>query len=163
MTEQKKSSFLQRLGRGLGLGGTKTTARHDGSNDPSSYGGSAIRNWSLVGESEDGHPVEVQLSEAQLARHKYGLAIGRHDQLCEIALDHGNLSRRHARFRLLDGRLAMEDLNSASPRFDPKVLREIADAIERREGVKGVPAFIRKRDVMVKELNQLKRRHEAKK
>jgi 3-hydroxyacyl-CoA dehydrogenase len=59
--------------------------------------------------------------------------------------------------------MLMEDLNSASPRFDPKVLREIADAIEQREGVKGVPAFIRKRDVMVKELNQLKRRHEARK
>jgi L-gulonate 3-dehydrogenase len=59
--------------------------------------------------------------------------------------------------------MLMEDLDSAAPRFDPKVLREIADAIERREGVKGVPAFVRKRDVMVKELNQLKRRHEAKK
>lgn len=59
--------------------------------------------------------------------------------------------------------MLMEDLDSASPRFDPAVLRQIADAIERREGVKGVPAFVRKRDVMVKELNQLKRRHEAKK
>jgi hypothetical protein len=124
MTEQKKSSFLQRLGRGLGLGGPKASARHGGAEDASSYGGSAIRNWSLVGESEDGHPVEVQLSEAQLARHKYGLAIGRHDQLCEIALDHGNLSRRHARFRLLDGRLAMEDLNSANGSMvDGKVLK----------------------------------------
>ncbi len=56
----------------------------------------------------------------------------------------------------------MEDLDSASPRFDPQVLRQIADAIEQREGVKGVAAFVRKRDVMVKELNQLKRRHEAK-
>src|SRR5690349_16887674 len=59
--------------------------------------------------------------------------------------------------------MLMEDLDSASPRFDPQVLRRIADAIEKREGVKGVPAFVRKRDVMVKELNQLKRRHEAKK
>ncbi len=59
--------------------------------------------------------------------------------------------------------MLMSDLDSASPRFDPAVLRQIADAIERREGVKGVPAFVRKRDVMVKELNQLKRRHEAKK
>lgn len=124
MTEQKNSSFLQRLGRGLGLGGAKTPPRKDGADDASSYGGSAIRNWSLVGESEDGRTVEVQLSEAQLARHKYGLAIGRHDQLCEIALDHGNLSRRHARFLLLDGRLAMEDLNSANGSMvDGKVLK----------------------------------------
>jgi hypothetical protein len=57
----------------------------------------------------------------------------------------------------------MEDLNSSAPRFDPQVLRQIADAIEQREGVKGVAAFIRKRDVMVRELNQLKRRHETKK
>ena len=56
----------------------------------------------------------------------------------------------------------MEDLDSAPPHFDPKVLNEIGAAIERREGVTGVPEFIRKRDVMVKELNQLKRRHEVK-
>lgn len=124
MTEAKKSRLLQRLGRGLGLGGRRTAARHGGADDASSYGGSAIRNWSLVGESDDGRAVEVQLSEAQLARHKYGLAIGRHDQLCEIALDHGNLSRRHARFLLLDGRLAMEDLNSANGSMvDGKILK----------------------------------------
>jgi 3-hydroxyacyl-CoA dehydrogenase len=58
--------------------------------------------------------------------------------------------------------MLIEDLDSNPPRFDPQVLRQIADAIEQREGVKGVPAFVRKRDVMVKELNQLKRRHEAK-
>ena len=57
--------------------------------------------------------------------------------------------------------MLMEDLDSTSPRFDPQVLRQIADAIEQREGVKGVAAFVRKRDVMVKDLNQLKRRHEA--
>lgn len=57
----------------------------------------------------------------------------------------------------------MEDLDSAAPRFDPEVLRGIGAAVERREGVSGTAAFIRKRDVMVKELNQLKRRHEAKK
>ncbi|CAN5538328.1 3-hydroxyacyl-CoA dehydrogenase [soil metagenome] len=56
----------------------------------------------------------------------------------------------------------MADLDSRAPRFDPEVLRRIADAIEEREGVKGVPAFVRKRDVMVKELNNLKRRHEVK-
>jgi L-gulonate 3-dehydrogenase len=46
--------------------------------------------------------------------------------------------------------MLMEDLNSSSPRFDPQILRQIADAIEQREGVKGVAAFTRKRDVMVK-------------
>jgi L-gulonate 3-dehydrogenase len=60
-------------------------------------------------------------------------------------------------------KMLMEDLDAAAPRFDPKVLEEIGAAIERREGVSGTAAFIRKRDVMVKELNRLKRRHEAKK
>lgn len=92
--------------------------------DEPSYGGSALRNWLLVGESEDGRSFEVQLSEAQLTRHKYGLTLGRNDQLCEIALNHGNLSRRHARFFLLDGALAMEDLNSANGSMvDGKVLK----------------------------------------
>lgn len=59
--------------------------------------------------------------------------------------------------------MLMEDLDSSSPRFDPQVLRQIADAIERREGVKDVAGLVRKRDVMVKELNRLKRRHEVRK
>lgn len=57
----------------------------------------------------------------------------------------------------------MEDLDSTPPRFDPRILNEIGTAIEHREGVKGVGAFIRKRDVMIKELKELRRRHEPKK
>jgi hypothetical protein len=124
MNEPKKPGLLQRLGRGLRLTGREADQRRNGSDEPHSYGGSALRNWVLVGESEDGHPFEIQLSEAQLARHKYGLTIGRHDQLCEIALNHANLSRRHARVLLVDGRLAMEDLNSANGSMvDGKVLK----------------------------------------
>ena len=59
-------------------------------------------------------------------------------------------------------RTLMEDLDSAAPCFDPKILKEIGQAVERREGVAGVPELCRRRDVMVKQLNQLKRRHEAK-
>lgn len=89
-----------------------------------SYGGSALRNWSLVGQDEDGNSYEIQLSEAQLAKHKYGLTIGRHKELCEIVIDHSSLSRRHARFLLLNGRLAMEDLSSANGSMvDGKVLK----------------------------------------
>lgn len=89
-----------------------------------SYGGSALRNWSLAGQSDDGRAWEIQLSEAQLARHKYGLTVGRHEKLCEIALDHAGLSRRHARFLLQDGRLALEDLNSANGSMvDGRVLK----------------------------------------
>jgi len=57
--------------------------------------------------------------------------------------------------------MLMADLDPAAPRFDPEVLRAIGAAIERREGVSGTAAFVRKRDVMVKELRLLKRRHET--
>ncbi|MGE0658959.1 MAG: trypsin-like peptidase domain-containing protein [Reyranellaceae bacterium] len=91
---------------------------------PTVYGGAALRNWSLAGHDEDGRQYEIQLSEAQMAKHKYGLTVGRHEQLCEIALDNASLSRRHARFFLQDGRLAMEDLNSANGSMvDGRVLK----------------------------------------
>ena len=88
------------------------------------YGGAALRNWSLSGQDEEGRSYEIQLSEAQLARHKYGLVAGRHERLCEIVLDNPSLSRRHARFSLQDGRLAIEDLNSANGSMvDGRVLK----------------------------------------
>jgi 3-hydroxyacyl-CoA dehydrogenase len=58
--------------------------------------------------------------------------------------------------------MLMDDLDSAPPRFDPTVLEQIGRAVEQREGVRGVAELCRKRDVMVKQLNQLKRSHEAK-
>lgn len=121
MTGNGKPSFLQRL---TGKAARLATSRGADRVEPQSYGGSALRNWLLVGESEDGHSFEVQLSEAQLARHKYGLTLGRNDKLSEIALEHPSLSRRHARVFLLDGRLALEDLNSANGSMvDGKVLK----------------------------------------
>ena len=123
-----KPSFLQRL-RNLfratpakpALAPVSTTA--DRPMTPP-YGGSVLRNWALSGEDDEGRAFEIQLSEAQLARHKYGLAIGRHKELCEIVVEHAGLSRRHARFLLMDGRLAMEDLNSANGSMvDGKVLK----------------------------------------
>jgi len=46
----------------------------------------------------------------------------------------------------------MADLSSAPPAFAPTVLRTIAAAVERREGVAGVEALARKRDLLVKRL-----------
>ncbi|MGE0155080.1 MAG: FHA domain-containing protein [Reyranellaceae bacterium] len=122
MTDPSRPGLLRRIARSLRPAAPKP---HDGGRlDPPAFGGSALRNWLLAGESEDGRSFEVQLSEAQLVRHKYGLTVGRNDRLCEIALDHAGLSRRHARFLLLDGRLAMEDLNSANGcMVDGKVLK----------------------------------------
>lgn len=94
------------------------------------YGGSVLRNWALSGEDGEGRAFEIQLSQAQLGRHKYGLTVGRHDQLCEIALDHTNLSRRHARFMLRDGSLAVEDLNSANGSMvDGRILKPFQPAV----------------------------------
>jgi 3-hydroxyacyl-CoA dehydrogenase len=57
-------------------------------------------------------------------------------------------------------RALMKDLNSDPPRFNSEVLTAIADAVERREGVPDVAALCRKRDIMIKRLNQLKRAHQ---
>jgi 3-hydroxyacyl-CoA dehydrogenase len=54
-------------------------------------------------------------------------------------------------------RVLMRDLDSGAPRFDPEVLKAIATAVEQREGVAGVAALCRKRDVMLKRLQRLKR------
>ncbi|MDQ7249401.1 3-hydroxyacyl-CoA dehydrogenase NAD-binding domain-containing protein [Dongia sedimenti] len=54
----------------------------------------------------------------------------------------------------------MNDLDSAPPRFDPSLLRAVGLAVEAREGVTGVDALIRRRDVMLTELRQLKHRHD---
>jgi 3-hydroxyacyl-CoA dehydrogenase len=53
----------------------------------------------------------------------------------------------------------MDDLDSTTPAFDPAQLSEVGAAVEAREGVTGVKALIRKRDVMLNELRQLKQRH----
>jgi 3-hydroxyacyl-CoA dehydrogenase len=57
-------------------------------------------------------------------------------------------------------RALMKDLDPDPPRFDPEVLNAIADSVERREGVPDVAALCRKRDIMIKRLNQLKRAHQ---
>lgn len=54
-------------------------------------------------------------------------------------------------------RTLFADLDSSSPRFDHDVLRDIAEAVETREGVGSARELCRKRDVMVTRLNQLKR------
>jgi pSer/pThr/pTyr-binding forkhead associated (FHA) protein len=42
------------------------------------------------------------------------VTVGRHDELCDVLIDHASLSRRHARFRLQGDRLMIEDLNSTN-------------------------------------------------
>lgn len=58
-------------------------------------------------------------------------------------------------------RTLFADLESRSPRFDPAVLQEIARVVEAREGVASARELCRKRDTMVRRLNQLKREFEV--
>jgi len=53
----------------------------------------------------------------------------------------------------------LEDLDTTAPKFDPAQLTEVGAAVEAREAVSGVQELIRKRDVMLTELRQLRRRH----
>lgn len=74
--------------------------------------------------------------------------------------NHANADEGIAQYFGLYGdsyRALFADLDSSSPRFDPGVLREIAVAVETREGVGSVRELCRKRDVMVRKLNLLKR------
>lgn len=58
-------------------------------------------------------------------------------------------------------RMLMEDLDSAPPRFDEALLQRVGEVVEKREGVHSVAELCRKRDIMVKKLNILKRVHEG--
>lgn len=74
--------------------------------------------------------------------------------------NHANADEGIAQYFGLYGdsyRTLFADLDSSSPRFDPEVLRGIAAAVETREGVGSARELCRKRDVMVRQLNQLKR------
>jgi hypothetical protein len=70
--------------------------------------------WMLGGHDADGKTFNARLSLTSLRRLKYGVTVGRHDELCEVLVNHPSLSRRHARFRLQGDALTMEDLNSTN-------------------------------------------------
>ncbi len=80
--------------------------------------------WVLTGRDSDGKSFSGRLSEAAMRRLKYGVTVGRHDELCDVTVNHASLSRRHARFRLKDDRLLIEDLNSTNgSSLDGKALK----------------------------------------
>jgi hypothetical protein len=70
--------------------------------------------WMLTGHDSDGKTLSARLSETMMRRERYGVTVGRHDELCDVLIDHASLSRRHARFRLQGDRLMIEDLNSTN-------------------------------------------------
>jgi V8-like Glu-specific endopeptidase len=82
--------------------------------DPLAAADAAGPAWLLSGKDSTGNSFDGRLSEAAMRRLKYGVTVGRHDELCDVAVNHGSLSRRHARFHLQNDRLMIEDLNSTN-------------------------------------------------
>ncbi len=70
--------------------------------------------WMLTGKDAENKTFSGRISDTLLRRLKYGLTVGRHDELAEIMINHSSLSRRHARFRLQGDKLMIEDLNSTN-------------------------------------------------
>jgi hypothetical protein len=97
------------------------SAAHSPSLTPSETVGPA---WLFTGRDSEGREFSGRLSETLLRRSKYGITIGRHDELCEVLVNHTSLSRRHARFRLQGEQLMIEDLNSTNgTTLDGKALK----------------------------------------
>jgi adenylate cyclase len=70
--------------------------------------------WSFAGKDREGVAFELMVSAADLKHAEQGLVLGRHSEQCDLVVAHGSLSRRHARLRLADGRLTIEDLGSTN-------------------------------------------------
>ncbi|MGE0152235.1 MAG: FHA domain-containing protein [Reyranellaceae bacterium] len=70
--------------------------------------------WTFAGKDRDGVAFEIVVSANELKNAADGLVLGRHSEQCDLVVAHGSLSRRHARLRLGDGRLTIEDLGSTN-------------------------------------------------
>jgi len=70
--------------------------------------------WSFVGKDREGVAFEIVIGAGELSKAGNGLVLGRHSGQCDLVVAHGSLSRRHARLRLDDGRLMIEDLGSTN-------------------------------------------------
>jgi pSer/pThr/pTyr-binding forkhead associated (FHA) protein len=70
--------------------------------------------WTLAGKDRDGVAFELVVSASELKHAAEGLVLGRHSEQCDLVVAHGSLSRRHARLRIGEGRLTIEDLGSTN-------------------------------------------------
>jgi adenylate cyclase len=70
--------------------------------------------WIFAGKDRDGVAFELVVSASDLKHAADGLVLGRHSEQCDLVVAHGSLSRRHARLRIADGRLTIEDLGSTN-------------------------------------------------
>lgn len=92
--------------------------------------------WTFAGKDRDGVAFEVVVSAHELKDANEGLVLGRHSEQCDLVVAHGSLSRRHARLRLSDGRLTIEDLGSTNGtivdgmRLPPETPRPLRDGAQ---------------------------------
>jgi hypothetical protein len=73
--------------------------------------------WVLSGFDAEGHVIRLHVGEEELkaatAGADGGLIVGRSKSQASKIIGDGSVSRRHARLKLVDGKLAIEDLESA--------------------------------------------------
>ncbi len=73
--------------------------------------------WVLSGFDAEGHVIRISIGEDELKAATEGpdggLIIGRSKSQASKIIGDGSVSRRHARVRLVDGKLSIEDLDSA--------------------------------------------------
>ncbi|MEW8437518.1 MAG: FHA domain-containing protein [Candidatus Thiodiazotropha taylori] len=72
------------------------------------------RTWSIYGETDEGHLVNLMINSEMFSRSPSGLDIGRSSRECEFIVDHDSVSRRHARLMLEGMQIVLEDLGSAN-------------------------------------------------
>ncbi len=66
----------------------------------------------LEGRGVEGAPIAVKISGADLLASPQGLILGRNPDLANVVISDETVSRRHARLRVVDGALTIEDLGS---------------------------------------------------
>jgi predicted component of type VI protein secretion system len=79
---------------------------------PQSNGRPLAEAWTLEGKDGEGRSLRLLLSEQELARSEFGIAVGRHPDLCDRVIDDPSVSRRHFRLSIKEGALRLEDLNA---------------------------------------------------
>ena len=72
------------------------------------------RGWLLSGFDESGRIVRLEIRDDDLLDTNEGMIVGRHPQLAQLVVSDDSVSRRHARLRMKNKRLIVEDLESAN-------------------------------------------------
>lgn len=100
----------------------------------------------LSGFSSGGKTIRIELRHEKLSSAGKGISIGRSSTLCDYALDDKEVSRRHARVSMKDGRTLIEDLNSTN---GTKLNDRVINPFEARELSSGDMVKIGQLELMV--------------